>query len=169
MNKYKRIFIVGHVGAGKAIFAKALADKLGWKFIDADFGLEFHMGRTLTEIIGKQGEESFHQCTAEILANQIEKEKIVVATDGNILATEKNRKLLSSEFVIYLKVTTPIQLERLTREPLLSIADFKEFFDKLHLERDSLYEKSATFTINTSESLDALDDAVSETIKAFSA
>jgi shikimate kinase len=30
MAKPKRIIIVGHMGAGKSLLAKALADKLGW-------------------------------------------------------------------------------------------------------------------------------------------
>lgn len=37
MNKHKRIFIVGHSGAGKGMLAQAVAEKLGWQFIDANF------------------------------------------------------------------------------------------------------------------------------------
>lgn len=33
MIKPKRIFIVGHMGAGKALLAEALAKKLGWQYI----------------------------------------------------------------------------------------------------------------------------------------
>jgi len=33
MSQIKRIFIVGHPGAGKALLAKALAEKLGWRSI----------------------------------------------------------------------------------------------------------------------------------------
>lgn len=161
MTKHKRIFIIGHIGAGKAVFAKALADKLGWKFIDSDLGLDARVGLTLADIIGKQGEESFHQCQSKILAHQINKEKVVIGTDGNILATEKNRKLLSSECVVYLKSSTQLQLERLTIEPLLPI-DFKIFLDKLHLERDALYDKAAHFTIDASK---PLDEAVNEVVK----
>ena len=32
----KRIFIVGHMGAGKFIFTEALAKKLGWQIVDAN-------------------------------------------------------------------------------------------------------------------------------------
>jgi tRNA A37 threonylcarbamoyladenosine biosynthesis protein TsaE len=35
MSKPKRIFIVGHMGAGKALLSEALAKKLGWQYIDA--------------------------------------------------------------------------------------------------------------------------------------
>ena len=39
MTKPKRIFIVGHMGAGKFLRGEALAKKLGWQFIDANPGL----------------------------------------------------------------------------------------------------------------------------------
>lgn len=32
----KRIFVVGHMGAGKALLSEALAKKLNWEFIDAN-------------------------------------------------------------------------------------------------------------------------------------
>jgi len=65
MDKPKRIFIVGHMGAGKSLRGKALAKKLGWRYIDANPGLERYIGRNLNEIVGKQGEEAFHQCEAK--------------------------------------------------------------------------------------------------------
>lgn len=35
MKKPKRIFVIGHMGAGKALFSEALAKKLDWQFIDS--------------------------------------------------------------------------------------------------------------------------------------
>lgn len=40
MTMPKRIFIVGHMGAGKFLLAEALAQKLGWQLIDANPSLE---------------------------------------------------------------------------------------------------------------------------------
>ncbi len=34
MNQPKRIFIVGHTGARKSSLSEALAEKLGWQYID---------------------------------------------------------------------------------------------------------------------------------------
>jgi shikimate kinase len=160
MSQYKRIFIVGHPGAGKAVLAKALAEKLGWQYIDADLGLEFHMGRTLNEIVGKQGEQAFQNTESAVLISLLEKENIVVATNGSIVCDEQNRKLLSSEFVVHLKVSTQVQMDRTARNqaPLLSIADLKAFFDKLHNERDSLYDKVSHLSINSDDNV--LEDHV---------
>ena len=73
-----------------------------------------------------------------------------------VIATEKNRKLLSSEFVVYIKVSTSMQIERWSsgRSPLLPITNLKAFLDKQHLERDSLFEEVATLTIELSTSVE---------------
>jgi shikimate kinase len=157
MSKPKRIFIVGHMGAGKFLLAEALAKKLGWQLIDANPSLERYIGRSLNEILGKQGEEAFHKCEAEIISHYIGKENVVVLMEESVIATEQNRKLLSSEYVVYLKVSTPVQIERMRdgRVPVLPIADLKGFLDKQHLERDSLFEEVATLTI---ESISIEDD-----------
>jgi shikimate kinase len=165
MNQPKRIFIVGHMGARKSLLGEALAEKLSWQYIDANPGLERYIGRNLNEILGKQGEESFHQCEAEIISHYTGKEHVVVVMEEAVIATEKNRKLLSSEFVVYLKVSTPVQIERWPsgRSPLLPIDDRKAFLDKQHLERDSLFEEVTTLAI---ESISVEED-VNKIIKAL--
>ena len=165
MTKPKRIFIVGHMGAGKALLSEALAKKLKWEYIDANPSLERYVGRNLNEILGKQGEEAFHRCEAEIISHYIGKEHVVVLLEEAVIATEQNRKLLSSEFVVYLKVSIPQQIERMKggRTPLLPIPDMKAFLDKQHHERDSLFEEVATLTV---ESISVEDD-VNKIIKSF--
>lgn len=153
MTQMKRIFIVGLPGAGKALLAKTVAEKLGWQFIDADLGLEFHVGRPVKEILGKEGQEHFYQCESEILAAQIAKENIVVATDSSIVCSKKNQELLSSEFVVFLQASTSTQLERISRHeaPLLPDSDLKALFDTFHAERDDLFEKVATVSIQSDD------------------
>lgn len=157
MTKPERIFVVGHMGAGKALLSEALAKKLGWQFIDANPSLERYIGRSLHEILGKQGEESLHRCEGEIISHYIGKDHVVVVLEEAVIATEENRKLLSSEFVVYLKVSIPTQIERMKggRIPLLPIPDMKAFLEKQHLDRDSLFEEVATLTI---ESISVEDD-----------
>ncbi len=143
MTRPKRILIIGHMGAGKSLLGKTLSEKLGWQYIDANLGLERYIGRRLHEIIGKKGEEAFHECEAEILSHYIGKEHVVVTMDDAVIATEKNRKLLAAEFVVYLKVDTSVQLERMSDGPvpLLPLADQRAFLDKFHEERDSYFEE----------------------------
>ena len=165
MTKPKRIFVVGHMGAGKALLSEALAKKLGWQFIDANPSLERYIGRNLNEILGKQGEEAFHRCEAEVISHYIGKEHVVVFLEESVIATEQNRKLLTPEFVVYLKVSTPVQIERMKggRVPLLPIADLKAFLDKQHHERDSFFEEVATLTIEPV----SVEDDVNKIVKTL--
>lgn len=167
MNVHKRIFVIGHPGSGKALFAKTLADNLGWQYIDADLGMEILIGRPINEIIGKQGENALHDCISEILISQLKKENIVVNMDASVVCSEKNRRLLSLEFVVYLKVSTPIQVERTSRNPtpLLLMTDLKTLMEKLHQERDSLYEQAASLSIDTDDSM--LDEHVLSVVRIF--
>jgi shikimate kinase len=166
MTRHKRIFIIGHSGAGKGVLAKALAEELGWQFLDADFALVPSIGRTLSEIVGHQGEEKFFHCLTDILTNQISKENIVVTTDDSIICHEKNRKLLSSEFNVYLTVSTHVQLERIAHNrPLLPVSSYRNFLDKLRQERDELYEQVASFSVSSDTG--AVDTHVKSIVKAF--
>ncbi|WED41798.1 shikimate kinase [Legionella cardiaca] len=153
MNPCKRIFIVGQPGAGKALVAKKLAEKLGWEFIDADFGLEFRAGRNLRDLLGSEGHQFFYDCESTILSSQLQQENIVVATDGSIVCSEKNRELLLEEFVVFIDVSTSVQLERTARHPtpLLPVSDLKQFLDNLHQERDNFYEQVASLTIDSDD------------------
>ncbi|TAL65344.1 MAG: shikimate kinase, partial [Legionella sp.] len=117
MNHDKRLYFVGHSGAGKALVAKTVAEKLGWQFINADFSLEFRIGRHLEEILEADGLASFYKCQGEILAAHLNKEEIVVSTDPSIVCEKKNRQLLAEGFVVYLKVSPAVQIERNTRNP----------------------------------------------------
>jgi shikimate kinase len=165
MTTPKRIFIVGHTGAGKSLRGEALAKKLSWQYVDANPGLERYMGRSLHDIFGKLGEDAFHRCEAEIISHYIGKEHVVVILEEAVIATEENRKLLSAEFVVYLKVSIAVQIERWQngRTPVLPIADLKSFLNKQHLERDSLFEEVATLTI---ESI-SVDEDMNKVVQAI--
>lgn len=169
MNQHKRIFIIGHPGAGKGLLAKTVADKLGWNFISSDLELEFRIGKYLDEILCPEGVKSFYNCESEIIQTQLAKEHIVVATDASIVSSEKNRQLLSSEFVVYLKVSTPVQIERTSRnaDSLLKNPDLSAFFNKLHRERDELYEQASSLIINSDNN--TFDEHVRQIINNISA
>lgn len=151
MAKPERIFVVGHMGAGKFLLSEALAKKLGWALIDANPSLERYIGRSLKEILSEQGEAAFHQCETEIITCFKQKDHVVVVLEEAVIATEENRKLLSQEFVVYLKVSTSMQLERMRggRIPLLPITDLKAFLDAQHRERDHYFEEVASLVVDS--------------------
>ena len=152
MSNKNRIFIIGHSGAGKGVLAQAIAQKLGWRFIDADFALAPSIGRTLSEIIGSEGEKQFHESMSNILYNLLNEENIVVTTDDSIVCNEKCLEILSCEYTVYLKVSTTVQLDRISHNsPLLPTADYADFLNQLRTERDDLYERAASYSLSSDD------------------
>lgn len=149
----KRIFIVGHMGAGKFLFADALAKKLSWKLIDANPSIESYVGRHTHDILGKEGEAAFNRSQADIITLASHQENVVVLLEECVVASEHCRHLLTNEFVVYLKVSLDTQLERMSlgkRTPALPINDLKKFLEKQHEERDVHYENLATLIVESS-------------------
>lgn len=152
MNQSKRIFVVGHMGARKFIFTEALAKKLGWQIVDANPSIERYIGRHTRDILGEQGETAFNRSQADIISHCIRKENVVVLLEECVVTSEQCRKLLSSEFVVYLQVSIPTQLGRMKngRVPSLPVDDMKSFLEKQHRERDAFYEEVATLIVESS-------------------
>ncbi|MCE0724676.1 MULTISPECIES: shikimate kinase [Legionella] len=165
----KRIFIVGHMGAGKFIFTEALAKKLGWQIVDANPSIERYIGRQTRDILGEQGEAAFNRCQADIISHCAEKENVVVLLEECVVSSEQCRKLLSSEFVVYLKVSIPTQLGRMKngRVPALPVDDMMTFLEKQHSERDTFYEEVATLVIESvgySDQLSEINKIIEEDV-----
>lgn len=163
----KRIFIVGHMGAGKFVFAEALAKKLEWQLVDANPSIERWIGRQMRDVVGEQGEAAFNRCQADIITYYIEKEHVVVLLEECAITSEQCRKLLSSEFVVYLKTSVSTQLGRMKngRIPSLPIDDMKDFLEKQHRERDAFYEEVATLIVESTGSSDQ-DEEINQIIDA---
>lgn len=139
------------IWAGKALYSEALAKKLGWQYIDANPSLERYIGRNIRDIIGEIGKEHFHACEAEIIAYYIGKENVVVLLEEGVVESTKNRQLLSSEYVIYLKVSVAEQMKRMKigRTSLLPISNLEEFLVNQHKARDGFYEEVAKLVIDS--------------------
>src|SRR5205823_12787324 len=91
------IFLVGFMGAGKTTVGKALAERLGWRFIDLDDAIEAHEGRKIAEIFRASGENEFRRAEAEALCSRIEqldsRNPTVMALGGGAYGQEPNRRL----------------------------------------------------------------------------
>lgn len=151
MNQPKRIYVVGHMGTGKFIFTEALAKKLGWQIVDANPSMERYIGRQTRDILGEQGEAAFNRCQADIISHCIGKENVVVLLEECAVSSEQCRKLLSSEFVVYLQVSISTQLGRMKngRVPSLPVGDMEDFLERQHRERDAFYEEVATVVVES--------------------
>lgn len=167
MNPVKRIFIIGHPGIGKGLVAKLLAENIGWELVNADLDLESRIGRNIEDIAGDNFENTFYQNVIEILSAQSGKQYIVINTNPHIICLEKARQLLAGEFIVYLKASTATQIARISRNPvpLLPMDNIQNFYERLHQQRDHLYEETATLIIDTDNN--ALENHVQQIVDAI--
>ncbi|HLJ10870.1 MAG TPA: shikimate kinase, partial [Planctomycetaceae bacterium] len=55
------ITLIGYRGSGKTTVAQALAERLGWSWIDADAVIEQAAGCTIKDIFEAEGESGFRE------------------------------------------------------------------------------------------------------------
>ncbi|MCF6776585.1 hypothetical protein L3V83_08375 [Thiotrichales bacterium 19X7-9] len=152
MNKPNRIFIIGHSGAGKGVLAQAVAEKLNWKFIDADFSLEPSIGQPMTDTLSESGKIAFQQTLSDILKYQTTLDNIVVTTDDSLIELAENRAILKSEFSVFLQVSLSVQLDRIAHNrPLLPNKQYSDFLYNFRTKRDHLYNEVQSYTLSSDD------------------
>ncbi|WP_416384890.1 shikimate kinase [Uliginosibacterium silvisoli] len=144
--------MVGLMGSGKTTIGRALARRLGRRFIDSDHEIEHRTGVRIPVIFEMEGEEGFRKREASVIEELSQHAGIVLATGGGAILDSGTRKvLMSTGWVIYLDVPTHVLLDRTrhdTNRPLLQVADPRAKLDGLREQRDALYREVADIIID---------------------
>lgn len=150
------LFLVGYRGVGKTTVARLLAGRLGWEWADADRVLEEGAGKTVRQIFQEDGEASFRDREAVILARLCARERCVVATGGGVVLQPENRdRLRRAGRVVWLTADAATIEERLradpttaARRPDLSVGGRAEVEEMLRV-REPLYRACAHVAVDT--------------------
>jgi shikimate kinase len=160
------IALIGFMGTGKTAVGKALANKLGKKFIELDALIERNAGKTIPEIFARDGEIAFRELEITAAKEVAGKKNVVIACGGGIILNKINIDRLKRECVIvYLKATPAVIWQRVSRadgRPLLNVDNPRLRIRELLKFRRPLYEHAADITVDTSK-LDV--DGVAEIVK----
>ena len=143
MQRSKNIILVGPMGAGKSTVGKRLARMLGRRFVDLDELIEERTGVSIPLIFEVEGEQNFRRRESQALQEVIEWPDLVLATGGGSVLLPENRECLRSHgFVVYLRASVSVQLQRLARDrkrPLLQAPDRRQRLEQMAEQRNPLY------------------------------
>jgi shikimate kinase len=142
------LVLVGFMGAGKTTVGGLLAEKLGLPFTDSDFAIEDRAGKPVRAIFADHGEPAFRQLEHEVIAGLLAGPGHVLALGGGAAAHPGTRDLLAAVPVAYLRVSYAEAMNRVGGDggrPMLARPDIEQ----VYAERDPLYAKAATFTVDT--------------------
>lgn len=132
-----RIVLIGFMGAGKSTAGPILAERLGWRFIDADQYLQNRTGTTIADLFSSRGEAAFRQMEAETFADLHEERDLVLALGGGAIESESTRSLLEQSrdtCVVFLNAPLHVLISRCDQQPDAAIRPVLR-------ERDALGER----------------------------
>ena len=117
------VFLIGFMGAGKTSLGQALAQHLGYRFIDLDQEIASAARLSISEIFTQEGEAGFRereQDTLRITVHNLLPQKVscIIACGGGTPCYHENLDFMKAQgFVIYLDVAPDILCERLLQQP----------------------------------------------------
>ena len=144
------LILIGMPGAGKSTVGVILAKTLGMDFLDSDLVICRETGKTLQEILDRDGQAAFLELETDIVS-RLSPEKTVVATGGSVpMEPEAMAHMKDIGTVIYLQVPLEELRVRLRNISTRGIAFGPgETLDTLYARRVPVYEQWADITVTT--------------------
>jgi shikimate kinase len=138
--------------------ASVLAQRLGWKWLDADSELEAKEGRRISDIFARDGEAVFRDMEARVLAELCKLSCHVIATGGGVILRETNReRMRQTGRVVWLKAGLETIWARLRADaatgcerPPLTTGGRAEVEELLRI-REPMYRACADLVVETGD------------------
>ncbi len=141
------LYLVGFMGAGKSTIGAALADELGWRFIDVDAEIEKREGIPISELFAKRGEAAFREIETDQIRRCIHAVQSgapsVIALGGGAFTQPRNWDLLEENGItIWLDCPFEIVCQRLEGDRTRPLAEDRDRFARLFEDRLPLYGRA---------------------------
>jgi shikimate kinase/3-dehydroquinate synthase len=141
------VAVIGFMGAGKSTAALGAAQALGTTPIDVDAVIEARLGKPIDRIFAEDGEAAFRSVeeavTLELLAAPATR---VIALGGGAVSSPAIRTALAEHLVVWIDVDVETAWTR-CRGSGRPLATDRALFERLHAEREPLYEELADIAV----------------------
>ena len=149
------IYLVGFMGCGKSSVGRALADELGWSFIDLDEDIEKCAGAAVAHIFDTQGEANFRALETEALNKRVQIARSgqpqVISLGGGAFTIEQNVELVLNHGVtVWLDAPLDVIKRRIAQETHRPLARDPVRMKELFEQRRRAYAR-ADYRIETGE------------------
>ncbi len=141
------LYLVGFMCSGKTSVGRALADELGWCFVDIDAEIEAEQGQPIREIFKERGESEFRDIETATLRQHVTKVEsgnpCVFALGGGTFVQSKNWDIIENNGVtVWLDCTLETVLERLGDDIARPLAADRNGLAQLYGDRRPLYARA---------------------------
>ena len=138
------------MGSGKTTFGSQLAQAMKLDWVDLDSVIEQQTGRPISEIITRDGEDSFRALESEALSRLLNTKNTVISTGGGTPCFHSNMDVMrASGVVVYLKYSAANLAARLENDtenrPLLNGLtgqELKNHISRHLLQREPFYQQA---------------------------
>jgi shikimate kinase len=151
------LLLIGYRGTGKSSVARLVAERLGWRWLDADTELEQRARKSIAAIFHEDSENAFRDLESQVLAELVLLDRHVLALGGGVVLRAENRELITKAGgVIWLTADPETIQSRIAsdpttaaRRPNLTASGGIEEIRALLVQREPLYRECATTVVDT--------------------
>jgi len=145
------------MAAGKTSVARALGRRLDWDVLDVDESIEQRERMPVADIFAKRGEAYFRALERAIIAEQLGRRHVVVATGGGTFADVQNRAAINQDGLsVWLDVPLERLVDRVPADGRRPLAADRATFERLYHVRRAAYEQAHLRLDASRISVDAL-------------
>lgn len=169
LNPNKLVYLTGFMASGKTTIGKALAEAIGYDFVDMDSLIEKREGRSISQIFESDGESRFREVESAILQELSGRTGCVISTGGGIVESDENISIMKqSGITVWLHSSLDVCLQRITGDasgqksrPLAAELGL----DKLVIKRLPLYCAASDLLVSSENSIDSVVGRIQNELK----
>ncbi|HWP42217.1 MAG TPA: shikimate kinase [Blastocatellia bacterium] len=164
----RAVFLVGFMGSGKTLAGRALARRLGYRFVDLDDLIESRSGKPIRGIFLESGEARFRELEREALEESCGLKSAVIALGGGAYVSEENRALVASAGIaVWLDCPLDVCWERVAGDKSRPLAANENDFRSLYEQRRAAYAQADMVVHTQTRSPDEIASEIVEMLKAI--